>query len=163
MSVFRAVDEKMDILKIIYDTVGDDIIKVSEVEQDYENSFDATGKLIWDRYTIVRGTISWISDRETSWGSIYVGLADSDAEVDEQAQVKLEIPSHIKIDWGEGTEVIVFGKVDRLSAKQDDGTWKKRAGDVFVKVRGLYPIPNMVVPKSEDVEEVEEEIDGWFC
>jgi len=159
MSVFRAIDEEINVLDVITNTIGKKgFTKVSKVEQHYEAYKDA-----WDRHIVLRGTISWISDRENSWGSVYVGLADSEAGVDEQAQVKLEIPEYLKIDWGEGTEVIVFGKTDRQSAKQEDGTWKKRAGDVFVKVHGIYPIPGLTVPKSDEVEDVDSiEIDGWF-
>jgi len=159
MSVFKALDEDIDILDVIIKTIGKKgFTKVSKVEEHYDTYKDA-----WDRNIIVRGTISWISDRENSWGSVYVGLADAEAGLDEQAQVKLEIPDYFKIDWGEGTEVIVFGKTDRQSARQEDGTWKKREGDVFIKVHGIYPIPGLTVPKSDEVEDVDDDmIDGWF-
>lgn len=155
MSVFRAIDEEVDIVKVIEDTVK--YTKIADVEKHYETYKDA-----WDRNIVIRGTVSWISDRETSWGAIYVAVADPNAGVDDTTQVRVLIPDHISIDFGEGSEIIVFGKTKRNMRRNEETDKWDVPGDVIVNVHGIYPLPGLTTPKEETEDEDENPIDGWF-
>jgi len=165
MSVFKRIDEpwgktKEDIHKVIMATIGKEITPLNGVEEHYKNFKDA-----WDRKIFVKGIVSWISlDRPSPWGSIWMGLMDPDAGIDEEFQVRVQIPKHLRIDWGEQSEVIIFGKDRREMVKTEDGEGREPGG-VVIDVYGVWVIPGLgTPPASTQIETLsdEEEIEGWI-
>jgi len=158
-SIFKAVAEELDITKIITDTIGKQFTSIAAVPEHYKDYKDA-----WDRKIFVRGVVSWINlDRPTPWNAVWVGLMDSEEGLEGESQVRILVPEHIAIDFGEGSEVIVFGKT-RQQSWIDKDTDEKVKGDVTIDVFGIYPIPGLTTPKEPSVEtlEDEEEVIGWI-
>ena len=157
-SIFKGVDEDLDINKIILDTIGKQYTALDRVEDHYEAFKDA-----WDRRIFLRGVVSWINiDRPTSWGAIYIGLMDPD---NEDVQVRLLVPEHVPIDFGELSEVITVPGKTKRSRYMDQETQKWEDGDVIVDAFGLYALPEFRTPKDVGLPETledEEELEGWI-
>ena len=157
-SIFKAVKEDWDIKEIILTGTKELLTPIQKVEKHYEDFKDA-----WDRFEIVRGIVNWINlDKPTSWGAVYMALIDPEAGLEDAAQVRCLIPDRIKVDFGEGSEVIVFGRTKR-NQYRDNETGKLEEGDVMINVYGIYPIPGLTTSResSESVED-ETEIEGWL-
>jgi len=157
-TIFKAVKEDWDVKDIILKTTKPLLTKIAGVEKHYEGL-----KKVWSRFIIVRGIVNWIGlDNPTPWGAVWMRLIDPDSGLDETSQVRVLIPTGLAIDFGEGSEVLVFGKTKR-NTWNDRETGKPVKGDVSIDVYGVYPIPGLTTTKekSESLGE-EEEIDGWL-
>lgn len=164
-TVFRAIQEDWDILSIIEDVFGwgkskdkTKFTPLNKIEQHFETFKDA-----WDRFIVVRGVVGWINlDRLTPWGSVWASLIDSDLGYEADYRVRILIPDHVKINFGEGSEVIVLGKTKRSKYRDDDGNLVD--GDVIINVWGIYPIPGLTTELGEPKAELssDEQIEGWF-
>lgn len=155
-TIFKALKEDWDINKIIMDTIKAQTTKILNVEKHFE-----TWKKIWNRMIIVRGVVAWINlDRPTPWGSINMSLMDSE---DEEATVKVLINKNVPIDFGELSEVIVFGQT-KQDYYNDKETGKREKAGIRIDAYAVYPIPELTTPKDAgEVEDVdEEEIEGWL-
>ena len=168
-SVFKGLKEDMDIKKIIDTTIGEHSVinkegetvtipskwcKISEIEAKHEVTKDA-----WDRKIFVKGIVAWINtDRPTAIGSIKMGLMDPDNEED---LVVVEIPKQLRIDFGELSEVYVFGKT-RRNKFRDQETHELVDGDVIIQATGIF----VVTPIQDDATSTEEvempKIKGWI-
>jgi hypothetical protein len=169
VSVFKALKEDWDIQKIIEETLGPKQVKdpetgevkkipeqwtaIKEVEKHHEAFKDA-----WDRRIFVKGIVAWINlDRPTPINSIKMGLMNPE---NEEELVTVEIPETVPIDFGELSEVYVFGKT-RRSKYRDQESQKIVDGDVVIGAHGIYP--TFKTPKAGRGGEVEEEIiEGWI-
>jgi len=176
MSVFKALKEDWDIRKIIDDTLSkhevefndeavtieDQWTPIKDVEKHHEAFKDA-----WDRRIFVKGVVAWINtDRPTPFGAVWMGLMNPD---NEDELVRVLIPEQISVDFGELSEVYVFGKTKRSKYKNQEAaenapdSEKYLDGDVVVNATGIYP----VVPTPKDSSSVEggadeKEIEGWL-
>jgi len=153
-TVFKKIDEPWDIMEIIEATVGNRYTPISQVEEHFEAYKDA-----WDRKIFLRGMIGWLNlDRVDMFGRHSGLLCDPD---DPETGVRLEIPAHIAIEWGEGSEVLILGKTRRNKYYSEEG--ELTDGDVVITVQGIYPIPGMTTPveSAPDVQS-DEDIDGWL-
>ena len=156
-SVFRALKEDWDIKDLVLTATKPLLTPIDKVEKKHEDTKNA-----WDRYIIVRGIVSWINvDKPTPWGSVWMGLMDPES-LEESAQVRCMIPDRVSVDFGEGSEVIVFGRTTRSKYKDND-TGKLEDGDIRIDVYGIFAIPGLTTSK-ESTEEIEDEseIEGWL-
>jgi len=155
-TIFKALKEDWDINKIIMDTIKGQTTKIQNVEKHFE-----TFKDLWNRMIIVRGVVAWINlDRPTPWGSVNMSLMDSE---DEEATVKVLINKNVAIDFGELSEVIVFGQT-KQDYYNDKETGKREKAGIRIDAYAVYPIPGLTTPKDAgEVEDVdEEELEGWL-
>jgi len=153
-TVFKKIDEPWEIAKIIEATVGNRYTPIKQVEEHYEAYKDA-----WDRKIFVKGMIGWLNlDRVDMFGRHSGLICDPD---NPESGVRLEIPSHVRIEWGEGSEVVVLGKTRRTKYRDEEG--ELQPGDVVITVWGIFPIPGMSTPveSSPDVKS-DEDINGWL-
>jgi len=94
-----------------------------------------------------------------------MGLMDPEAGFESEYQVRVQIPPHLTIDFGEQSEIIVFGRTKRSNIRDEEsGKWLPE-GDVIVSAFGLWPIPGLTTPKETSKVETladEEEIEGWL-
>lgn len=160
-SVFKAVTEDMDVDKIFMDTVLPEIVAVGGVEKFHEQYKDVYGAIVF-----VRGMVAWINrDRPSPFGDIKMGLMDGETS----DMVTVSIPENVVADFGEQSEVIVFGRTKRQDLRQDgeDGkvTWLKGQGDVAIQAVGVYGIKGLLTPSDLNIPEAlndEKEIEGWL-
>jgi len=170
LSVFKAIQEDWDVKKIIDDYLGEHkvdlgdkkgvVVKeqwtpIKDVEKHHEAFKDA-----WDRHIFVKGVVAWINtDRPTPWGAVWMGLMNPDNEDD---LVRVLIPEQVAIDFGELSEVYVFGKTNRTQYK-DQETQKLTPGDVKIDAFGIFPtVPTPKENTSAESLKEEEEVEGWL-
>lgn len=169
MSIFKAIKEDWNIRKIIDETLGEHVVevdgkkvKVKEqwtpikgVDEHHEKFKDA-----WDRRIFVKGVVAWINiDRPTPFGAVWMGLMNPD---NEDELVRVLIPEQIAVDFGELSEIYVFGKTKRSKYK-DQETEKLMDGDVVINAVGIYPV--VPTPKTNTSAEGlgnEETVEGWL-
>jgi len=156
LTVFKAVKEEIDVQSVIMDSLKKQFTEINEVEKLHETFKDA-----WDRKIFLHGVVAWINlERPTPFGSVYAGLMDPDEGLEAEQYVRILIPDHIKVDFGEGSEIVVFGKTRRSKTRNEEG--KLVDGDVIVDVHGIYPVPGLAtVRESSTPLSEEQEIDGW--
>ncbi len=156
-SVFKAIKEEWDIDSIITEALKGEMTKIADVEKHYEAFKDA-----WDRHVFLRGVVAWINiDKPTPWGSVNMSLMDAQ---DEEATVKVQIPKDVPIEFGELSEIIVFGRTMEDKYK-DRETGEVEVVGVRVNAFGIYPIPGLSTPKDAgEAEEFDDsdEIEGWI-
>ena len=156
-SVFKAVKEDWDVDKILMETVEKQITPIEKIEEVHNATKD-----VWDRRIIIRGAVTWVSiDRPTPFGSIWMQVMDPD---NEENVVRCMIPEHLSIDFGEGSEIIIFGKT-KVSKYRDKDSGELVEGDVIVDVHGIYPIPGLSTSREASIPETledETEIEGWI-
>lgn len=158
MSVFKAIKEDWDILGIIEDVFDGEFTEINDIPEHYKTFKDQ-----WDSYVIVRGVIAWVNvDRPTPWGAVWGCIIDPDLGDDPDYKVRIQIPEHVPVNFGEGSEVIVLGKTKQ--AKYRDDKNKLVDADVIIQVWGIYPIPGLTTKRDETTPEIEdeEEIEGWL-
>jgi hypothetical protein len=154
LSVFKAVKEDIDIKAVIDKTLEGHWTEISKVEEFHEKYKDA-----WDRRIFVKGIVAWINtDRPTTYGAVKMGLMNPD---NEDELVIVEVPEQIGIDFGELSEVYVFGKTRRSKYYDDDK--KLVDGDVNIQANGIFT----VVPtprEGQGYEGIKEDtpIEGWL-
>jgi len=169
MSIFKAIKENWNIRKIIDETLGEHTIEVEgkkvkvkdqwtaikDVDKHHENFKDA-----WDRRIFVKGIVAWINiDRPTPFGAVWMGLMNPD---NEDELVRVLIPEQVTVDFGELSEIYVFGKTKRSKYK-DQETEKLVDGDVVINAVGIYPV--VPTPKANTSAEglgEEETVEGWL-
>ena len=156
-SVFKAIKEDWDVDKILMETVEKQITPIEKIEEVHNATKD-----VWDRRIIIRGAVTWVSiDRPTPFGSIWMQVMDPD---NEENVVRCMIPEHLSIDFGEGSEIIIFGKT-KVSKYRDKDSGELVEGDVIVDVHGIYPIPGLSTSREASIPETledETEIEGWI-
>ena len=156
-SIFKAVKEDWDVDKILMETVEKQITPIEKIEEVHNATKD-----VWDRRIIIRGAVTWVSiDRPTPFGSIWMQVMDPD---NEENVVRCMIPEHLSIDFGEGSEIIIFGKT-KVSKYRDRDSGELVEGDVIVDVHGIYPIPGLSTSREASIPETledETEIEGWL-
>ena len=156
-SIFKAVKEDWDVDKILMETVEKQITPIEKIEEVHNATKD-----VWDRRIIIRGAVTWVSiDRPTPFGSIWMQVMDPD---NEENVVRCMIPEHLSIDFGEGSEIIIFGKT-KVSKYRDRDSGELVEGDVIVDVHGIYPIPGLSTSREASIPETledETEIEGWI-
>jgi len=154
LSVFKAVKEDVDIKAVIDATLEGKWTPISGVEDHHEKFKDA-----WDRRIFVKGVVAWLGiDRPTAYGTIKMGLMNPD---NEDELVIVEIPEQIAIDFGELSEVYVFGKTKRAKFYNDEKELED--GGVNIQATGIFA----VVPtprEGQGYEGIKEDtpIDGWM-
>jgi len=124
----------------------EDFIDYDKLEDQYELTKDT-----WDRYTVLHGVLGWAEEEERV---IRRGiLVDPEKGFLSSHQVPLGIPKHIEIDFEEGTEVYVFGKLDPIRRRDPDtGEWIEQG--IRLTVYGFLPLTK--APKMK------EELTGWI-
>ena len=156
-SIFKAVKEDWDVDKILMETVEKQITPIEKIEEVHNATKD-----VWDRRIIIRGAVTWVSiDRPTPFGSIWMQVMDPD---NEENVVRCMIPEHLSIDFGEGSEIIIFGKT-KVSKYRDRDSGELVEGDIIVDVHGIYPIPGLSTSREASIPETledETEIEGWI-
>ena len=156
-SIFKAVKEDWNVDKILMETVEKQITPIEKIEEVHNATKD-----VWDRRIIIRGAVTWVSiDRPTPFGSIWMQVMDPD---NEENVVRCMIPEHLSIDFGEGSEIIIFGKT-KVSKYRDRDSGELVEGDVIVDVHGIYPIPGLSTSREASIPETledETEIEGWI-
>jgi Txe/YoeB family toxin of Txe-Axe toxin-antitoxin module len=153
LSIFKAVKEDVDIKKVIDDTLEGKWTGIGKVEEHHEKFKDA-----WDRKIFIKGIVAWIgTDRPTTYGMIKMGLMNPD---NEDELVIVEIPEQIAIDFGDLSEVYVFGQTKR--SKYYDDNKELVDGDVAISATGIF----VVVPtprEGSSTDNYEEKVvDGWM-
>lgn len=150
------VDEKhWNIKDIIEDALDKQWTPIEDVEKHHE-----AHKNEWDRVIFVKGIVAWMNaDRVDAIGRITIGIMDSE---DEAKSVRVRIdPQTIDMDFGELSEVYIFGKTNRSMYKNKE-TDKLEEGDVVIDAVGIYA--TVKTPKvAGSMEAVDEEVvEGWL-
>jgi len=156
-SVFQAINDEMNVGEIFYSCVVGNLTEITKVETMYELIKEA-----WDRFLFVKGKVTWIGrDRPTPFGSIKMGIMD-----DEGNELVISLPEQVSKDFGELSEVIVYGKPDRSDLKvvgeDNKATYLKGQGPVMLNAVGVYVVkatPSDVY--STDASGNEKDIEGW--
>ena len=159
-SIFKALNEsEIDVDAVFDQVITPQLTEVKDIERTHELTKDA-----WSRHIFVKGIVDYISDRPTPIGTIRMRLMSEDCNY----EIWVEVPSHVPIEFGQSSTVVVIGKTERGSLKDEDDegktVWKKGQGEVQVKAYGFYCVPNECTPKSSGTTEMlgeEEPIDGW--
>jgi len=119
---------------------------------------DSAGKPYAQRFVITDGSVSSVNMTPNSYGTRRVTVTDLNSDFDYEggswAGTTCWIPSHIDIDYGIGSTVILVGRTSQ-GKSQDGGV-----GDVTLNVSGVLCIENRGVV-AEPYEAVEEDLD-WF-
>ena len=154
MSIFKAVKEDVDIKAVIDATLKDKWTPINGVEDFHEKYKDA-----WDRKIFVKGIVAWINtDRPTPYGAVKMGLMNPD---NEDELVIIEIPEQVSIDFGELSEVYVFGKTRRSKHYDDDKVLVD--GDVNIQATGIFTV--LPTPRGDQGYESGKEetpVEGWL-
>jgi len=109
-----------------------------------------------ERFVITDGTVCNMNMTPTANGNRIINLTDMTVEFDYDNDSNMTtcwIPSHLTIDFGVGSSVIVIG---RTSQRMVDG----EADPVTINVSGLYVVQRTGSPV--EVEEIVEENFDWF-
>ena len=156
-SVFKALNEEMDTGKIFMDVMGPQITEITKVERMYELTKEA-----WDRFIVVKGKVAWIArDRPSPFGAIKMAIMD-----DSGNELIVSLPDQVNKDFGELSEVVVYGKPDRGDLKVVDestnkATYQKGKGDVFVNAVGVYVLKATPTDVFSSDVSGEADIEGW--
>jgi hypothetical protein len=153
-TIFKAINDETDVAKLYMEIVSPMLTKIDNVEKQHELTKDA-----WDRHIFVRGIVTWIGrDRPSPWGSIMMGLMDSESG----AEVRISVPAHLAINFGELSEIIVLGKTRRTKQKNQD-TGKQEDADVAIDALGMHILKATpaTVSRPETLDE-EVQINGWL-
>ena len=158
-SVFKALNEEMDCGQIFIDVVTPQLTEITKVERMYELISEA-----WDRFLMVKGKVSWIArDRPSPFGAINMGIMD-----DSGNELVVSLPEQVSKDFGELSEVIVYGKPDRGDLKVvDESTGKaiyqKGKGEVMLKAVGVYVVKATPADVYSSDASNGEDIEGWVA
>ena len=165
-SIFHAVHDEVDIDEVFMRVVGPKLTEIGEIPREYELlPKNPKGKPLWNHRFYVRGTVSWIGrDRRSPIGTINMGIWNPETG----AEIVVQIPEHLQADFGENSEIIVIGKLEKgdLRTEGDDGkaAYIKGEGPVRINALGFYKIKGMTTPAESSTPEglaEEAEIDGW--
>jgi Txe/YoeB family toxin of Txe-Axe toxin-antitoxin module len=130
LSIFKASKTDIDIKTVIDSTLSGKWTEISKVEEFHEKFKD-----VWDRRIFVKGVVAWLGiDRPTAIGSIRMGLMNPD---NEDEIVIVEIPEQIPIDFGELSEIYVFGTTRRQKYYNEEKELVD--GDVTITATGIFP------------------------
>lgn len=157
-SIFKAIKEDWDILAIIEEVFEGEFTEINDLPEHYKTFKDQ-----WNSYVIVRGVVAWVNvDRPTPWGAVWGCIIDPDLGDDPDYKVRIQIPEHVAVNFGEGSEVIVLGKTKQSKYRNEENELVD--GDIIVQVWGIYGIPGLTTKPDETTPEIEdeEEIEGWI-
>ena len=166
-SIFHAVHDEVDIDEVFMRVVTPKLTEIGEIPNEFELlPKNPKGKPLWNHRFYVRGTVSWIGrDRRSPIGTINMGLWNPETG----AEIVVQIPEHLAADFGENSEIIVIGKLEKgdLRTEGDDGKaqYIKGEGAVRINALGFYKIKGMTTPAESSTPEglaEEAEIDGWL-
>jgi hypothetical protein len=153
-SVFKGLSEKLDIKAIIDKSTK--FTPLKDVEHTYEMVKGA-----WDRFVAVKGVVTNMNlDRPDALGRVTVSIMNPENE-DETLRIRVN-PTLTEIDFGELSEIYVFGKPER-SMYRDRETGKLEDGDVVVDAFGIYPVTK--TPKASSLGEStsdDDVVSGWL-
>lgn len=156
-SVFKAINEEMDCGKIFMDVMTPQLTEISKVERMYELTKEA-----WDRFMVIKGKVAWIArDRPTYFGAIKMGLMD-----DSGNEIVVQLPEQVSKDFGELSEVIVYGKPDRGDLKVVDeatnkAVYQKGKGEVYLNAIGIFVVKATPTDVFSSDASSSEDIEGW--
>ena len=152
LSIFKAEKEDIDIKAVIDEYCKDKWTEISKVEEFHIKYKDA-----WDRHIFVKGVVAWIGiDRPTPIGTIKMGLMNPQ---NEDELVIVEIPEHIPIDFGELSEIYVFGTTRQTKVYDDER--KLVEGPVNILATGIFP--TIAIPRERTINSKEDTpIEGWI-
>ena len=131
-----------------------DIIKIKDLE-----SYHNLNKTEFNRLCVVEGDVSLLSLEPTAFGSRIMILEDSEASLEDLDAKSLTcwIPDRIKLDFAEGSKVIVVGRTAQGKLKDDKGNATEELGDVSLNVYGLYAVPEFKINLPEEIQPITEE------
>ena len=156
MTVFKEVKYNEDPFRIYEEFFKPQLTPIDKVEKYHEATKDA-----WDRWICVYGVVGYIApERETLFGIPGV-LLDPDLGFEPEYQVRFFVPDHLKINFGQYSEVYVFGRT-RRSKYRDPETGELVEGDVVIDAFGLMRHPEYSTEFEEPEEEQEESIQGFL-
>lgn len=113
----------------------------------------------YNRFVLISGGVSSLNLEGTEYGSRIMNLEDVENLEDfDMDGVTCWIPQHVKIDFAEGSKVVVIGKTNQRTKRDENGNEEK--GDVSINVYGIYAVPEYKIELPEDVEEINEENDS---
>lgn len=149
------VDEKMDLPE--YKTLiatHVETIKMSELE-----SYHTLNKDNFNRLVAVEGDVSMLNLEPTSVGSRVMAVEDPEASLEDLDSKGLTCwtPERIKIDFAEGSKVIVLGRTAQGKKKNEQGELTEELGDVTLNVFGLYAIPEYKIALPKSIQELSED------
>ncbi len=158
MSIFKAVkDVDMNVDEIFMNLVSKKLTPIAKLEEEHE-----LVKEVWDRLFFVRGIVTSINTKYPDYqGRVTIRIMDPN---DNGVEIKAKIPKgFLPLPFGEGSEVIAYGKSVRFNQKEE-GTEKWVEADVGLEALGVRAIEGYATPsEAVEAEAVEDEapIDGW--
>jgi hypothetical protein len=157
-SVFKALDEKLDIQTIIEKTTK--FMNLANVENYFEQIKTPNGKVPFDSKVVVKGVVTWMNtDRPDALGRVLFQIMNPDNE-EETIRVRVD-PTTLSLEFGELSEIIVFGKPAR-SMYRDRETGELTDGDVVIEAFGIYVISKTPKTSSTEPSNEDEVVDGWL-
>jgi len=151
-TVFTPIKRDWDIEKILRLALKPFMIKIRDLKRKYEEV-----KNVWDRFVALEGQVVNI---RPEWGNKWFGVPARLLDIEDIGSTcRINIPYHIKINFGEYSEVLILGKPNEVRRRSEDGRWIP-SGEVRVDCLSVYPIPNLITELSELLTP-KEEFKGW--
>tara|TARA_R110002020_G_scaffold249393_4_gene463329 strand:- start:3692 stop:4918 length:1227 start_codon:yes stop_codon:yes gene_type:complete len=149
------VDEEMDILNLIQETLGEKISALIALDSYHS---DNSHKPYSERIVITDGNVANMNLQPYDNGNRVIYLSDLNADFDYEGEgfssTACWVPSNIEIDFGIGSNIIVVG---RTSQREVDGV----LSNVSINVLGLYVVDRHG-SADVSVQPVEGDDYSWF-
>lgn len=157
MTKFETLGEVSENLRDdLKENAGQRCLELDEVEQYYYEH-----KKQFDKTIIVEADIMSLNLEPNASGNRIISItspaleATDEDEEDKKESITCIVPSHIKLNFGEGSKVIIVGSPFGIANDSDDDSEKKET--IMIGVVGIYAIPEFLVEPEEEPVDLDEE------
>jgi len=129
------------------------VIGISELE-----SYHNINKEDFNRLAVVEGDVSLMNLEPTLFGSRIMILEDSNANLEDLNAKSLTcwIPERVKLNFGEGSKVLVVGRTAQGKKKDEQGNVTDELGDVTLNAFGVFAIPKYKIELPTGIQPITE-------
>lgn len=152
-----AVDKELKLPE--YGELIKSVCKENFVELKNLSDYHSKNKDSFSRIVITEGSVSSLNLEPTAFGSRIMTIEDEALTLEniESSQgVTCWMSDKIKIDFAEGSKVLVVGRTAQGKKKDDLGNPTEELGNVSINAYGVYALPQYKI-SIPDVEEITEE------
>ena len=113
----------------------------------------------FNRVVVTIGDVSLLNLEPTSMGSRIMVLEDTENNLEDldKKGITCWLPPRIKIDFAEGSRVMVVGRTAQSKKKDDAGEITEELGDVTINVYGIYALPEYKISLPDEILPITEE------
>jgi hypothetical protein len=154
-TVFKQVDEEINYFDEYIKALGIDVTPIDDLIP-YHNSTEDS----WERYVIVRGIVTYIGIGNENFRGTPCALIDKETGYDTEYQVKFYVPDHLRIKFGQYSEIILLGKTKPIKEVDPDNAKRKVTVAVSIDAWGIMTVPGKTTsPRKSLLEDDDDEID----